>query len=191
MWMNLNKIEPISTVDYPGKSACVIFFNGCNFKCGHCYNKQTWVGMNLISTDKVKAEISSYIPFISAVVFSGGEPTEQIEPLIELCKFSKEQGLIVGIETNGSHPEGLHRLKPYVDKIFLDLKAPINDCKKYAYITQKASAALTIKQTLRLDLPIEIRIVDLGNKQKIIDSLKDTKFKITILLFQKLNRGLT
>lgn len=180
MLINIAKIEHISSIDYPGRSAAVVFFNGCEFRCNHCHNKQTWNGKNMVPIQKIKDEISSCIPFISAVVFSGGEPTEQIDELIELCLFAKQNGLMVGIETNGYYPERLRKLINVVDKIFLDIKAPINNNTAYYHATHRMFAARRIKQTLKLDLPIEIRIVDTGNTKEIIKSI-GSKFKISIL----------
>jgi len=184
MMVNLNKIEHISSVDYPGKMACVVFFNGCPWRCGYCHNKQTWDAVNMVDVEYVKAEIKSCLPFVSAVVFSGGEPTMQIEPLIDLCKYSKELGLFVGIETNGYYPENYIYIQKYVDKIFLDIKAPLNKYSEYLGITQNIRCLSRLKTTLRLKLPFEIRIVDTGNAKEIAASIK-TKHKITILPYIK------
>lgn len=184
MEVNLNKIEPISSVDYPGHSACVVFFNGCPWRCGYCHNKQTWTEVNMVDIEYVKEQIKSCLPFVSAVVFSGGEPTMQIEPLIELCKYSKELGLSVGVETNGYFDVSIKLLKPYVDKIFLDIKAPVDDIAKYYDITKRPNAAYRVHLTMQNKLPIEIRIVNTGNAKQIADSIK-TKHKITILPYIK------
>ncbi len=63
-------------------------------------------------------------PFISGVVFSGGEPTLQKEPLISLASSAKKQGLAVGLQTNGHFPGTLESLiqQNAVDKIALDYK---------------------------------------------------------------------
>jgi pyruvate formate lyase activating enzyme len=184
--INFNKIEPISTVDYPGKSACVIFLNGCPLRCGYCHNKQTWAAINMINIKTIEYEILKCLPFISAVVFSGGEPTMQIESLIELCKFSKDKNLFVGIETSGYYPENLLKLKPYVDIFFIDIKARIDCNVTYHKVTGNIDALKNINKSLNMDIPIEIRIVDIGNTQDIIKSL-NTKHKITILPYNKIS----
>lgn len=38
--MKINKIIPFSCIDGPG-NRMVIFFQGCNFKCGYCHNPET------------------------------------------------------------------------------------------------------------------------------------------------------
>jgi pyruvate formate lyase activating enzyme len=63
-------------------------------------------------------------PYISGVVFSGGEPALQKEALTELARRVKSMGLAVGIQTNGLFPETLDALitGQLVDKIALDYK---------------------------------------------------------------------
>ena len=99
--------------------------------------------------------------FISAVVFSGGEPTTQYEALEHLAIFAREQGLLVGIETNGYYPERLSKLiqKKLLDKIFLDIKAPLDDPQKYSFITGgREDAAVRAGETLDLNgIEIEAR----------------------------------
>lgn len=190
MEVNLNKIEKISTVDYPGKSACVVFFNGCPWRCGYCHNKQTWTDVNMVDVEYVKEQIKLCLPFVSAVVFSGGEPTMQIESLIELCKYSKELGLFVGVETNGYNPFNMLEIKQFVDTFFVDIKAPIDQLSKYKKITGSISSAAQVDFTLHHKLPIEIRIVDTNkfNTKDIIKSIK-TNHKITILPYINRNKG--
>ena len=62
---------------------------------------------------------------VSGVVFSGGEPTMQKEPLIELARAAKKMGLAVGVHTNGVYPDTLQALidAGLVDHIALDIKA--------------------------------------------------------------------
>jgi len=62
---------------------------------------------------------------VSGVVFSGGEPTMQKEPLLVIAEECRKMGLKVGIQTNGVFPDTLDELikKNLVDKISLDLKA--------------------------------------------------------------------
>ncbi len=163
---------PVSTIDWYGRSASVIFFNGCNFKCLYCSNNNfirvanqrlepLYKGGSVIDIEELKKQILDTKMFISAVVFSGGEPTVHLEELEHLAKFAKSQGLLVGIETNGYYPERLSRLieKKLIDKIFLDVKAPLDDDKRYSMITGGViDAAMHVVKTLNLKgVPIEVR----------------------------------
>lgn len=75
--------------------------------------------------DEIKEMIKSSSPYISGVVFSGGEPTKQREALVELARYSKGIKLDVGIQTNGLFPDTLDQLieERLVDKVSLDFKS--------------------------------------------------------------------
>ena len=135
--VNFGGISPISTIDWHGRSSSVIFLSGCNFRCPYCQNHEIVNKVDWRDIDTIKKEIYSSIDFISAVVFSGGEPTMQINVLLDLAKFSKENDLLVGIETNGYYPHVLRQLveKGLVDKIFIDIKTNPLDDDKYRKIT--------------------------------------------------------
>lgn len=165
-------VIPVSTIDWYGRSVSVIFFNGCNFKCLYCSNNNfikvanqriepLYKGGSVMEIDKIEKMILDAKIFISAVVFSGGEPTTQYEALEHLARFAKEQGLLVGIETNGYYPERLSSLieKKLLDKIFLDIKAPLDDAQKYSYITGgRDDAAIHAGKSLDLKgIEIEVR----------------------------------
>jgi pyruvate formate lyase activating enzyme len=165
-------VIPISTIDWYGRSVSVIFFNGCNFKCLYCSNNNfikvanqciepLYKGGSVMEIQEVEKMILDAKSFISAVVFSGGEPTTQYDALEHLARFAKEQGLLVGIETNGYYPERLSNLieKKLLDKIFLDIKAPLNDAQKYNLITRGGEeAAGRARKSLELEnVEIEVR----------------------------------
>lgn len=60
------------------------------------------------------------------VTFSGGEATLQFQPLMELLKKLKAEGISVALETNATHPR-LEELFPYVDELIMDFKHPNED----------------------------------------------------------------
>ncbi len=162
---------PVSTIDWYGRSASVIFFNGCNFNCIYCSNKNfidvtnriepLFKKGNVVDIGEIEKEILDAKTFISAVVFSGGEPTAHPHELERLAAFAKEQGLLVGIETNGYYPERLKKMidKKILDMIFLDIKAPLGDKERYRIITGGIKdAPEKVQKTLNLkDVDIEVR----------------------------------
>ncbi len=162
---------PVSTIDWYGRSVSVVFFNGCNFNCIFCSNKNfidisnrlepLFKKGNVIDIEEIEKQIIDAKTFISAVVFSGGEPTTHPRELERLARFTKEQGLLVGIETNGYYTDRLEGLikKKLIDKIFIDIKAPPGDKKKYTMITGGIrDAAERALHTLNLrDVDIEVR----------------------------------
>ncbi len=80
---------------------------------------------NIVELNFVKEQIKKSKPFVSAVVFSGGEPLMQAA-VVPLAEFAKEIGLAIGIHTNGCYPEMARELveRKLVDKFFIDVKAP-------------------------------------------------------------------
>ncbi|MCZ7392404.1 MAG: radical SAM protein [Candidatus Methanoperedens sp.] len=118
---------------------------------------------NVVDMEDIEKQILDAKSFISAVVFSGGEPTtpSHFEGLERLARFAKDHGLLVGIETNGYYPERLSSLieKKLLDKIFLDIKAPLDDAQSYSTITGGIEdAAERAHQSFNLkNVSIEVR----------------------------------
>lgn len=137
MKVNVGKIVSISTIDWHRRSSHVIFFNGCPFRCSYCQNHKLLDCKKLVDIEKIEKGILDAKTFISAVVFSGGEPTMRAHELMYLANFIKKQGLLVGIQTNGYFPDVLEEMarKKLVDKIFLDVKADPLNKEKYSKIT--------------------------------------------------------
>jgi pyruvate formate lyase activating enzyme len=136
MKVNYAGIIPISTVDWTGKAAITIFFRGCLLRCLYCQNHPYLQGHNPVELDFVKEQVEKSKPFVSAVVFSGGEPLMQAA-ILPLAEFAKELGLSIGIHTNGCHPEMARELvkRKLVDKFFIDIKAPPDDPELYGKVT--------------------------------------------------------
>ena len=122
--INFGGFVSLSTVDWPGKSTCTVFLRGCPLKCSYCQNDTIQDGENWKDIDEIMELITTSMPFISAVVFSGGEPTLQKDELIALTKKVKGLGLLVGLQTNGLFSETLDYLikEKLVDRIALDFK---------------------------------------------------------------------
>jgi len=123
MLVNFGGFVPLSTVDWHGRAVCTVFFRGCSARCFYCDNKALQRGESRVSTDYVLGLIEENKLLISGVVFSGGECTEQPEPLRRLAEDCRDQGLRVAIHTNGAFPEHVPRLIGEVDKVSLDIKA--------------------------------------------------------------------
>ncbi len=128
--LRLGRILDISTVDYPGKLASVIFLHGCNFRCPFCFNFELVASecSRELHVNDIAAQIKRFRDFVDAVVLTGGEPT--LQPIDELCKEIKNLGLLVKIDTNGTNPDMIDRLikRRLIDFVALDIKAPF---KKY------------------------------------------------------------
>jgi len=183
MKVNLGGLVHLSTIDWFGQASMVVFFRGCPLRCPHCQNPGLQIGEELIEISRIKEElkkVSSFIspsaqttlenafqkvvekPFISAIVFSGGEPLMQPDQVAAISKAAKSLGLITGLETCGYFPESLSWLleKGLLDKVFLDVKAALHD-PEYEKATGRNSVASRVKESLRVSMdsgvPLEVR----------------------------------
>lgn len=130
-------VQDLSTIDYPGKLCCVVFFAGCNLRCRYCFNSRFLEFRDefLRSMKDVKENIVKNLPLIEAITLSGGEPLLQQEALIDISTWAKNKGLSVGVETNGTEPRVLEKAlnMKLLDFVAMDVKASF---KKYKEVVQ-------------------------------------------------------
>lgn len=133
MKFRLMGITDLSTIDWPGKLAAVVFFQGCNLRCPWCQNVDGIDPKGGMDADvKDTAEhLKELKPMIDSIVLTGGEPILQPEACLEILKAAKELGLNRAIETNATDPQVLERLLPYLNLVAIDVKAPLSDPKLY------------------------------------------------------------
>lgn len=124
MKLNFGGFVPLSTVDWRGRSVCTVFLRGCPVHCFYCQNENIRTGSDLREIDEIIGMIKKASLIISGVVFSGGEPTMQKDPLIVLAIACKKMGLKVGIHTNGVFPMTIKEMidQKVIDKVAMDLK---------------------------------------------------------------------
>ena len=118
-------IIPNSLVDYPNDLSFVIFFGGCNFRCGYCHNKSiVFKTSDEIFENEVLSMLDDRKKFIKSVVITGGEPTIYNNKLIEFIKKIKDLGFKVKLDTNGTNPKVLKELidNKLLDFIAMDIK---------------------------------------------------------------------
>lgn len=118
--INFGGFVPLSTVDWRGRSVCVVFFRGCPVRCWYCHNPSIQTGSEMITTDEVLRMVRDASLLISGVIFSGGEATMQPEALFYLAAAVKKMGLCTGLHTNGVYPDVISRL---IEGRFIDLIA--------------------------------------------------------------------
>jgi pyruvate formate lyase activating enzyme len=183
MMVNLGGIVPLSTIDWIGRAAIVIFLRGCPLRCPHCHNKELQEGNSPVDISLLQKEMEKSLamecssdqitldeairratvkPFVSALVLSGGEPLMQPQQSAALLKLAKKYHLKTGLETSGYYPERLRDLldAKLVDKIFLDLKDALLE-QDYARATGRSGAAGQVLQSLRIcmesGIPLDVR----------------------------------
>ena len=137
MKFRLQGITDLSTIDWPGKLAAVVFLQGCDLRCPWCQNVEGIdpKGGREADTEWVIKRLKGLKPMIDSVVLTGGEPLFQPKACFELLRGAKELGLNRAIETNGSKPRALRQLLPWLDFVAIDIKAPLSDPKLYDKVT--------------------------------------------------------
>ncbi len=155
----LSSITPFTLIDYPNRIACVMWFAGCNLRCGYCHNHELVQGpFAKYERTKALAFLDSRIGKLDGVVFSGGECT-LCPDLVEFAKEVKRRGFDLKIDTNGSRPAVVKELieKKLVDYIALDYKAPP---EKYHFVTQRDGYGIfskTLDLLIESDVTFEVR----------------------------------
>lgn len=122
-------MEKTTLLDFPGKVACILFYNGCRTcHCPYCYNKALWKGDHAL--DLPSAEVASFLEKrrgkLDGVVFSGGECTVWGEDLLEDISWCRECGYAAKVDTNGTNPDLVLKMitEGLVDYVALDIKCP-------------------------------------------------------------------
>ncbi len=125
--MKIAAYHPFTLSDFPGKTAAIVFTQGCNFRCTYCHNPA------LLGTDGAAcvpaAEVETFLEKrkgkLEGLVISGGEPTLQ-PGLEEFIRMVRGLGYGVKLDTNGSRPEVLARLlkEKLLDYVAMDIKGP-------------------------------------------------------------------
>ena len=127
----ISGLQKMTLLDYPGKVACTIFTQGCNFRCPFCHNSDLLgsEGPETIEIETLMAFLRKRVGLLDAVCITGGEPT--LHPDLEdLIIQIKDLGYLVKLDTNGSRPEVLKTLakKGLLDYVAMDIK---NSPEKY------------------------------------------------------------
>lgn len=149
--MIISGFQKLTLVDYPGHTACILFTQGCNFKCPYCHNSDLIKGTN--NSNRIDEQVVfDYLDkrkgLIDGVCISGGEPLLQKD--IELfIKKIKEKGYKVKLDTNGSRPSILSKLidSNLVDYVAMDVK---NTFLKYNTTTNTTTNIEDVKKSIEL-----------------------------------------
>lgn len=154
-------------LDWDGKIASEIFFQGCNFRCPFCHNSSLVAPPEFaetISWDKIVEYLKKQQGWIDGVILSGGEPTLCPE-IIDIAGEIKSLGMKVKLDTNGSNPEIIENMTSagLLDAVSMDIKTGLTE-KQYNAATG-----------VRVDLKAVGRSVKF-----LMDSGIDSEFRTTV-----------
>ena len=122
--LQVGGVTPLTTIDYPGELAAVVFCQGCPWRCRYCPNTHL-IPRSLrgaVPWEDVVDLLERRRGLLDAVVFSGGEPTLQRE-LPAAVGEARAMGFKIGLHTAGCYPERLDELLPATDWVGFDFKA--------------------------------------------------------------------
>lgn len=122
--MKISGFEKLTLLDYPGKVACIVFTQGCNYKCKFCQNSSLIeTSDNQYSEDEIFNYLEKRKNILDGIVISGGEPTLS-KGLKDFIKKVKELNFLVKLDTNGTNPTILKELisENLIDYIAMDIK---------------------------------------------------------------------
>ncbi len=155
--MKIAGFQKLTLLDYPSKVACIIFTQGCNYKCPYCQNSGLIDHSNedLIDEEEIFKYLNKRKGVIDGIVISGGEPTIQ-KDLKTFMKKAKDLGFLVKLDTNGSNPNLVEEIinEGLVDYIAMDIK---NVLKLYKDVTAVTPNVENLKRSIELikNSPIE------------------------------------
>lgn len=111
---------------YVGQPHLFVRFWNCNMACRYCDTDYKGPYRELDSetlSSEVLSEVQTHGPF-HAVSLTGGEPLLWSSFLKSWLPWLKEQGQTPYLETNGTLPDALNEVLPWVDIIAMDIKPP-------------------------------------------------------------------
>ena len=137
--VEIGGFQKLTLLDYPDQMACIVFTDGCNFRCPFCQNSGLVTGRNA-ATGAAETEVSrmnaavaeedvlKYLQkrrgLLDGVVLSGGEPLLQAG-LTDFIREIRKLGYLVKLDTNGSFPGRLQALlsEGLLDYVAMDIKS--------------------------------------------------------------------
>lgn len=169
--MRLGGLVKTSLIDYPGRVSCVVFTQGCNFRCGFCHNP------DLIPSEGGTLSEIEFFEFLEkrkgkldGVVVTGGEPTIQADLPNFLARI-RDHGFSIKLDTNGGNPEVLQQLirAELVDFIAMDIKGPFEKYSQICRFDNIENIRKSIQIILDSGLPHEFRTTVLPAYHELAD----------------------
>ncbi len=164
--MQINGLQKMTLLDYPGHVACTVFLGGCDFRCPFCHNYELACGK--VSPIMEGHEFFEFLNIrrglLDAVAITGGEPCLHHD-LPEFIGKIRELGFAVKLDTNGAHPGLLRQIleNNLADYVAMDIKSG----------TTGYARAAGLKE-------IDIRPIQ-ESASLLMDGLADYEFRTTVV----------
>lgn len=123
--MKICGLQKLTLLDFPGRMACTVFLNGCNFRCPYCHNSELLE--NAVEPVMTEEALLTFLRkrqgILEGVCVTGGEPTLHPE-LPDFLRRIKALGYRIKLDTNGYRPAVMQNLirEGLVDYVAMDIK---------------------------------------------------------------------
>ena len=139
--MTISGFQKLTLLDFPGKTASIVFTRDCNFRCPFCHNASLVLcrGCEVISEDDVLSYLDKRKKLLDGLSITGGEPLMQ-EGLADFIRKVRALGYAIKLDTNGTYPDRLKALldEGLLDYVAMDLKNSEREYPKTAGISNTA-----------------------------------------------------
>lgn len=152
-------VTPFTLLDFPGKTACIVWFSGCNMRCAYCHNPQIVRGKGCRDIGDVLHFLEKRQGLLDGVVLSGGEAS--VYPgLPDFILRARAMGYKIKLDTNGLRPDILRNFldDDFIDYVALDYKAPPDKFKKVTGVSKFNDFSETLSLLCeQKNIPFEVR----------------------------------
>ena len=149
--MIVSGLQKLTLLDFPGKTACIIFTRDCNFRCPFCHNADLVVGdAPQLDNEEIFAYLDKRKKLLDGVVITGGEPLMQ-KDLADFIRRVKSLGYAVKLDTNGTYPDRVQAFLDagLVDYVAMDIKNGEEEYLNTAGISNEALLS-RVKESIAL-----------------------------------------
>ena len=177
----IHSLESMGLVDGPGIRS-VAFLQGCPLRCLYCHNPdaQDFSGGKSYTPQELVNWFLRFRPYYErsggGVTFSGGEPLQQPEFLIQCLRLLRQEGIHTCIDTSGVGKGCYEEILSHTDLVLYDVKHPV--AEEYRRITglSPEPTRIFLEKAQEMGVPLWIRHVvvpGLTDSLEHLESLRD------------------
>ena len=131
--MVFSGFQKLTLLDFPGKTAAIVFTKGCNFRCPFCHNASLVLDRegDVFSEEDVLLYLDKRKKLLDGLSITGGEPLMHAG-LSDFIRRVKALGYAVKLDTNGTYPDRLKALldEGLLDYVAMDVKSSVSGYEK-------------------------------------------------------------
>jgi 7-carboxy-7-deazaguanine synthase len=157
---------------FAGRRHLFLRLGGCNLRCGYCDTPESLERTptcaiyaadgskseraNPLDVDAVQQVLRPFfsIPGLHALAITGGEPLVQSGFIAELLSEARPSVPVL-LETNGTYPDRLEAVLPFVDILSVDVKLPSNSSERPFWEEHAAFLAKGVGKTMYVKVPVD------------------------------------